>query len=166
MTAATPQPPELHPVRLLELPVQLWAASQEHHDELLREFALMTAGVQDRDGEAPTVPVRLLRLVEQLTASFAGSSDEQRARLFAAAARGDEVMAELDFALPLAAGPACVALAALLDEADDYCRAGRHLLTLSTPDEIRVFRTWYLMQVREQLAGAAPEPWPTYRARA
>ena len=160
------QPTELHPVHLLQLPVQLWAASQEHHDELLREFALMTAGGEDRDGEAPTVPVRLLRLVEQLTASFAGSSDEQRARLFAAAARGDEVMDDLEFALPLAAGPACVALAALLDEADEYCRAGRHLLTLSTPDEIRVFRTWYLMQVREQLAGAPPEPWPAHRARA
>ena len=82
--------PELHPVLMLQLPVQVWAASQEHHDELLREFALMTAGLEDRDGEAPPVPVRLLRLVQQLTASFAGSSDEQEARLFAAAARGDE----------------------------------------------------------------------------
>lgn len=157
--------PALHPVLMLQLPVQVWAASQEHHDELLREFALMTAGLEDRDGEAPPVPVRLLRLVQQLTASFAGSSDEQETRLFAAAARGDEVMDVLEFALPEAAGPACVQLEQLLDEADDYCRAGHHLLTLATPDDIRRFRTWYLAQVREQLAGAPPEPWPAYLAR-
>jgi hypothetical protein len=156
---------ELRPVVLLELPVQVWAASQEHHDELLREFALMTAGLEDRDGVAPPVPVRLLRLVEQLTASFAGSSDEQRGRLFAAAARGDEVMDALEFALPEAAGPACMQLADMLDEADDYCRAGHHLLTLATPEELRVFRSWYLGQVREQLAGAPPEPWPAHLAR-
>ena len=126
----------------------------------------MTAGLEDRDGEAPPVPVRLLRLVEQLTARFAGSSDEQRGRLFAAAARGEEVIDVLEFALPEAAGPACAELAQLLDEADEYCRAGRHLLTLSTPEDIRVFRTWYLGQVQEQLGGRPPEPWPDYRARA
>jgi hypothetical protein len=158
--------PELHPVRMLQLPVQVWAASQEHHDELLREFALMTAGLDERDGESAPVPVRLLRLVEQLTASFAGSSDEQEAHLFAAAARGDEVVDVLEFALPEAAGPACVQLEQLLDEADDYCRAGHHLLTLATPEEIRLFRSWYLGEIRDQVAGAGPVPWPDYRARA
>lgn len=149
---------ELRPVLLLQLPVQVWAASQEHHDELMREFALMTADLEDRDGEAPPVPVRLLRLVEELSARFAGSSDEQRGRLFAAAARGDEVMEVLEFALPEAAGPACVQLTEMLDEADDYCRAGHHLRTLATPDELRVFRSWYLGQISEPLAGAPPEP--------
>lgn len=157
--------PALQPVRMLQLPVQVWAASQEHHDELMREFTLMTAGFQDHEGDAPPVPVRLLRLVEHLTASFSGSSDEQRGRLFAAAARGDEVMDVLEYSLPEAAGPACEQLAQLLDEADEYCRAGRHLLTLSTPQELRVFRSWYLGQIREQLSGAAPEPWPDHLAR-
>ena len=157
---------ELLPVRLLELPVQVWAASQEHHDELMREFALMTAGLEDRDAEAPPVPVRLLRLVERLTVEFAGSSDAQRERLFAAAARGDEVIDVLEFHLPAAAGPACSELELLLDEADEYCRTGEHLLTLSTPDELRAFRAWYLGQIREQLGGAPAAPWPDHRARA
>ena len=74
-------------------------------------------------------------------------------------------MEVLEFALPEAAGPACVELGKMLDEADDYCRAGHHLLTLATPDEIRIFRDWYLGQVREQLAGAPPEPWPDHLAR-
>ena len=158
--------PQLHPVRMLQLPVPVWAASQEHHDELLREFALMTAGLEDRDGDAQPVPVRLLRLVADLTASFGGASDQQETQLFAAAARGDEVMDELEFWLPEAAGPACVQLEQLLDEADAYCRAGQHLLTLATPEDLRVFRSWYLAQVREQLSGAPAEPWPDYRARA
>ena len=53
----------------------------------------------------------------------------------------------------------------MLDEADDYCRAGRHLLNLATPDELRAFRSWYLGQVRDQLAGGPPEPWPEHWAR-
>ena len=98
-----------------------------------------------------------LRLVEQLTASFAGSSDEQEARLFAAAARGDEVMDVLEFALPEAAGPACVQLEALLDEADEYCRAGHHLLTLATPDGTGGYNTYSTSIVDSiEFAGGVP----------
>lgn len=157
--------PQLHAVRLLRLPVQVWAASQEHHDELLREFTLMTAGWAEADVDAADVPLRLLRLVERLTASFAGSADQQRQVLFAAAARGEQEIPEIAYALPPAAGPATVELERMLDEVDAYCSAGQHLLTLATPDELRLFRRWYLRQVREQLEGAAPEPWPDFVAR-
>jgi uncharacterized protein YfaT (DUF1175 family) len=54
----------------------------------------------------------------------------------------------------------------MLDEADEYCRAGHHLLTLATPEELRVFRSWYLGQVAAQLSGAPAEPWPVHRDRA
>lgn len=152
-------------VRLLELPVQVWAASQEHHDELLREFALMTAGRDEPADEAPPVPVRLLRLVEQLTTSYASSSDEQQARLFAAAARGEGVAGVVEYVLPQAAGPACAELGRLLDEADDFCRAGQHLLTLATPEHLRVFRSWYLGEISSQLDGGVAESWPDHLAR-
>lgn len=157
--------PQLHTVRLLRLPVQVWAASQEHHDDLLREFALMTVGWADGDVDAADVPLRLLRLVERLTASFGGSSDEQRKALFAAAARGEQELPEVAYALPAAAGPATAELERLLDEADAYCSAGEHLLTLATPAQLRLFRRWYLRQVRDQLEGAAPEAWPDFVAR-
>ena len=158
-------PGDLRSVRLLQLPVQVWAASQEHHDELMREFALLTAGQADGDAETAQVPRRLLALVQQLTTRFAGSGDAQRQQLFDAAAQGRDVIDELEYALPAAAGPACVELARLFDEADDYCRTGRHLLTLATPDEIRLFRDWYLGQMRDQIDGAAPVPWPEHLAR-
>jgi hypothetical protein len=155
-----------HTVRLLQLPVQVWAASQEHHDELLREFALMTVGQSSPEGQPPAVPVRLLQLVERLTASFGGTGDEQREQLFAAAARGEQVVDELEFVLPAAVGPAAAQLEQLLDEADEYCSAGQHLLTLATPRELRLFRTWYLRQVQDQVAGTPPVPWPDYVAAA
>jgi hypothetical protein len=51
----------------------------------------------------------------------------------------------------------------MLDEADEYCRRGEHLLTLETPPELVRFRRWYLQEFVNQIAGAAPEPWPDYR---
>ena len=150
---------------MLRMPVPLWAASQEHLDELLREFTLMTAGLQDEDSQAPPVPVRLIRLVADLTARFAGTGDVQRAQLFEAAAAGEPEL-DLVYHMPPAAGPASADLGRLLDEADDYCRAGEHLLTLASPEDIVRFRRWYLGQVQEQLAGAEPVPWPAWAAGA
>ncbi len=164
MTAATTAG-EVRTVRMLQLPVQVWAASQEHHDELLREFALMTVGQADADTVSAPVPNRLLRVVHELTSRYSNRSDEQRAQLFAAAARGERVIDELDYELPPAVGPACQELARILAEADDYCREGEHLLTLATPDDLRLFRDWYLGEIVRQLEGAPPEPWPAFLAR-
>jgi hypothetical protein len=156
---------DLRTVRMLDLPVQVWAASQEHHDELLREFALMTVG-QTEQTTSPAVPRRLLRLVDELVQRYAGTSDAQREELFAAAVRGERTLPELAYRLPVAAGPACLELRRLLDEADEYCREGEHLLTLALPEEVRLFREWYLGEVVRQLSGEPPESWPAYAARA
>ena len=75
-------------------------------------------------------------------------------------------MDELAYHLPPAARQACVELTRMLDEADDYCRDGEHLLTLATPDDVRLFRDWYLGEMVRQLDGAPPESWPDYAARA
>jgi hypothetical protein len=157
--------PDLVPVRMQQVPVRLWAASQEHVDELLREFALMTAGLEqdDADGPSSPVPLRLVRLVADVTARFSAAGDEARAELFAAAADDVELLDEVVYHLPAAAGPASLELGRMLDEADDYCRAGQHLLTLATPPELVQFRRWYLGQVVDQLAGGAPVPWTAYR---
>lgn len=157
---------ELEEVHLLRLPVQLWAASQEHHDELMREFSLMTMGLEDEDTASAPVPLRLLRLVQQLTTRFGGTSDAQREQLFAAAAHGEQEIDELVYRVPAAAGPALRELALLLDEADEYCLAGQHLLTLATPGELRLFRRWYLEEFVGQIDGAPPVPWPAYRVAA
>ena len=50
-------------------------------------------------------------------------------------------------------------LGAIFDEADDYCRAGEHLLSLATPPEALAFRKWFINEFVAQIGGSAPVPW-------
>lgn len=151
-------------VHLLELPVPLAARATQHFEELQREFALMAATGQSAEHETP---VRLLSLVAALTAQYGGVSDEATQRLDAAIDRQDDVIADHVLHLPAEAAGATQALADMIEEADEYCRQGRHLLTLATPDDCVAYRRWYLGQVLDQLAGRPARPWsPTVRLRA
>lgn len=151
-------------VVLCDVPVAVWARAQQHADELLREFALMAARM-GAAGAAET-PARLTQLVEQLSQDYGALSADQEARLSAAAAAGVESIPELIYHVPADIAGAVSALGSLLDEADEYCRAGRHLLTLASPPELVAFRNWYLDEFRRQVAGEAPLPWPSYQANA
>jgi hypothetical protein len=104
-----------------------------------------------------------MEMVDALTSRFSGVNDEPRERLDAAIDRGDPVIADHVMALPVEAEPAIRTLEDLLDEADEYCRQGQHLLTLATPADLLAYRRWYLGQIADQLAGAAPRPWPQFR---
>ena len=145
-------------VRLLRLPLQVWQRTQEHVDGLLREFALIA---QDDEVRAGT-PGRLLALVEQLTAGFGGFSEAQRRQMEEALARGEQEI-DLTYQLPPAAAPAAQQLGDMLDEADEYCRRGEHLLTLATPEEELRFRRWFISEFVDQIGGAPPTPWPEAR---
>lgn len=147
-------------VHLLELPVPLAAKSQQHIEELLREFALIAA---DDPEDEHRVPGRLMELMDTLVRQFAGVGDEARDRLEAAIARGDRRIGDHVLDMPPEAAPASRALSDMLDEADEYCRRGQHLLTLATPQECVAYRRWYLGQVIDQLDGKQPTSWPQYR---
>jgi hypothetical protein len=153
---------DTYDVRVVQLPVRLWARSQEHHDALMREFALMSVPTDDEEKQRH-VPTRLTELINTLTADFEGVSTEQEQQLFAAAEAGVETVDELVYRLPLAAVPASKALGEMLDEADEYCRQGKHLLTLASDDELVRFRWWYLDQFIDQASGKPPVAWPDYR---
>jgi hypothetical protein len=150
-------------VHLNQLPVEVWARTQQHTDELLREFVLIAQQLH-RDDEAAVAssPVRLVQLVEELSGSYGSFSEEQEARLFAAAAAG-EAEIDLTYQVPAAVGPAARHLGDMLNEADEYCRSGEHLLTLETPAELVRFREWFLEEFRRQTAGEAPTAWPAYQ---
>jgi hypothetical protein len=150
-------PAELATVRLLDLPVDLHALAEEHSDELQREFRLLAE--QDRTGDCPDLPRRLVELVRALSADYSGFTGEQQARLDAAMAAGTPRL-DLTFHVPPAAADAARVLGDLLDEADRFCREGKHLLTLETPKEIVAYRRWYLDQFIEQIEGGEPIPWP------
>jgi hypothetical protein len=144
-------------VALLQLPLDVWQRTQEHVDGLLREFALI---VQDAEAKAAT-PGRLLSLVQEVTAGYGRFSESQRIAMEAALERGQRSI-DLSYQVPAGAAPAARALGDMLDEADDYCRRGDHLLTLATPPEELRFRHWFIDEFVEQIGGARPRPWPEY----
>jgi hypothetical protein len=153
-------PDELHEVHLVGVPVAVWAKTQEHMDELIREFTLLSASLR-RAGAHQEVPVKLTELIEVLSNRYSALTVEQEARLNDAAAKG---VAKIDlvFRVPAQAAEAGAHLGALLDEADEYCRSGEHLLTLATPTELVRFRNWYLDAFTDQLAGKPPTAWADY----
>jgi hypothetical protein len=145
-------------IRLLQVPVQLWARTQQHTDELLREFVLLSEQLRHEESGSLPVPLRLTQLVEELSGSYGSFSEDQEARLFEAAAAGETVI-DLSYELPAAVSDATRHLGDLLNEADEYCRTGEHLLTLETPPELVRFREWFLEEFRRQIAGEPPTPW-------
>ncbi|MDQ6613230.1 MAG: hypothetical protein M3083_00295 [Actinomycetota bacterium] len=148
-------------VQLLRIPVPIWAQTQEHTDELLREFTLMAARLRELP-DSRDVPVRLVELIEELTEQYGGLNTDQENRLAEAAEAG---VAEIDltYRVPRQAAEAANRLQEILSESDAYCRAGRHLLTLATPPELLRFRNWFLEEFACQLNGAAPTPYPSYQ---
>jgi hypothetical protein len=148
----------LVPVHLLALPVPLASKSQQHFEELMREFVLIAAGHQHGRSEHE-VPARLMDLVETLVQQFGAVASDAEERLADAIDRGDQVIEDHVLNVPATAGPASQALGDLIDDADEYCRRGKHLLTLATPAECVAYRRWYLGQVITQLQGAAPVAW-------
>jgi hypothetical protein len=156
MSAA--EPVALVTVSVVGVPMDVYLAASEHGDELMREFALIAAGTA-RDEAA--VPVRLTALVEELRARFSGFTLRPESELAQAAARGDATI-DVSYTIPPEAAQAAAELGTLLDEADEFCRAG-DLLTLATPPQAVAFRRWFLEEFVRQSAGLAPIAWADWK---
>lgn len=146
-------------MHLLQLPVALAAKSQQHFEELMREFTLIATGGGAADPEHQ-VPQRLMNLINTLVQQFGGLNNAAEERLDRAIERRDRVIDDHMLDIPVEAGPASQLLNDMIDEADEYCRRGQHLLTLESPPDCVAYRRWYLGEVIGQLAGAEPVPWP------
>jgi hypothetical protein len=159
--AATSTRPEgdipLVTVRIVGLPVDLHARATEHGEELRREFALIAQGLQHSD-RPREMPRRLLSLISTLQGDYSGFTTEQEDLLDRAIESGWDTL-DLTFHVPPSAADAALALGAVMDEADEYCREGKHLLTLATPPELVAYRQWYLREFVQQIGGAEPTPW-------
>jgi hypothetical protein len=148
---------QLVDVELRSVPVGLQARAAEHAEELQREFVLIAEGLQHSE-EPAALPRRLLALVDAMKREFGGFTVEQE-DAFDEAVRAGVPTIDLTFRVPPAAGEAAAAIGRMLDEADEYCREGRHLLTLATPPDLVGYRRWYLRQFTEQIAGNPPTAW-------
>src|SRR4051794_40694536 len=143
-------------VQILGLPVDVQRRAAEHVDALRREFELIRLS----DGTA-SLPARLLALIDELEGKFDDFTVEPRTRL--ANAESNQVL-DLDYRLPADVVEAARDLSSLLDEADAFCRAGGHLVTLESSEEAKQFRTWFLMEFIRQGDGEQPRSWPEYLA--
>jgi anti-anti-sigma factor len=150
-------PNALATFRLVGIPLAVHAHATQHMDALNRELEI----IRRTDPDADTTPHRLHALSEELRAQFGGLGEAQNAELQAAIERGDDSI-DLEYELPAAVADACQRLGDLLDEVDDYCREGEHLLTLVTPPEALTYRRWFLSEFIRQASGAAPTPWEDY----
>jgi len=147
-------------IEVLQLPVRLWQQSQEHSDELVREFMLIAAEQRQPDG-GHDVPKQLLTLIEELTQRYAGFGDENETKLAAAADQGVAAI-DLVYELPADIADGVRRLGEAFDQADEFCRRGEHLLTLATPpDQVR-FRHWFLDEMVHQISGRPATAWPDY----
>lgn len=163
MTAASPlgryeggpdEDLDLHEVRLLNLPVRVYIAGRERHDELMREFALLALGGPSGRTD---LPKRLLELTEILGVRFGSASERPDDVVDGAVGRGDDTV-DLTYRVPAQVVEAADVLEGLMAEADEFCRT-EQLLTLARDPVIVEFSAWYLAEFRRQVAGRPPRPW-------
>jgi anti-sigma regulatory factor (Ser/Thr protein kinase) len=147
-------PVGLEAVVLHDIPLRLALYNDEHLDDLVREFQLMSLD----PAVAAHRPAELAGLIEEILASYAaprhGARDRTRELLAAGHQRGDITML-----LPPEAASDIQRLHALVLEADRFCRQG-HLLSLAASDQVMALREWIVSEVVHQLGGGLPAPCP------
>jgi hypothetical protein len=136
-------------VVLADIPVQAFWRLQHHHDDMLREFALID--IDRVYGGAHAVPAQLLDMVTQLRSQLAAQRNALIEALELAAERGEE-RTTVRLELPLAAADGIEAACRTYEQADAFCRSGE-LLTLSTPPELAALRRQLCEHLVEQLRG-------------
>jgi hypothetical protein len=155
MTAAE----QLVEVRIIGMPLDIYKVVAEHFDELKREFALLRL----EENAPDDVPNRLLRVSEQLTSRYSGFSTTPNEVRDEALQRGDKSV-DLVYKVPSTVKDASTELEQLLDEADEFCTTGEHLLTLAAPRDVVAFRRWFLEEFARQIDGEQPMSWAQYEA--
>ncbi|HEX2054238.1 MAG TPA: hypothetical protein VHJ78_11015 [Actinomycetota bacterium] len=148
-------PERLVSIQLLGVPLGLQQRAAEHNDGLRREFQLL---VEHGEAARESVPDRLVKVAAELDRRFLAFTQTTRTELERAASRGVDQI-DVTLQLPAAAGPAAAEFGELLHEADEYCAAGRHLLTLAAPPDVVAFRKWVLGELVRQIHGEAPVSW-------
>jgi hypothetical protein len=155
---------ELITVEVIGLPVDVQSQAQQQTDELARELTLVAEQLK-QDGGSGELPVRFVELVSALSGRYSVFTAEQERQLTEAIAAGKRTV-DLTYTVPVSAVAAAAHLGDILDEADDYCRSGKLLLTLATPPPLVTYRKWFLAQFVDQAAGRPPTTWADHVAQA
>jgi anti-sigma regulatory factor (Ser/Thr protein kinase) len=138
-------------VRLLGMPVQVFAHYRAWYDELRRELRLLALN-HGRDYPVAQELSDLTLQVERQRRQAHGVD-----RLDEAIARG-EVSVDLEYVVPAGATATMARLNELLEEVDNFCREQR-LLTLGPTSQQMELRSWYLGEFVRQGRGEEPRRW-------
>ena len=143
-------------VRLLDVPVALFCAAEQHANDLLREVALMAAARPDLG--AGHLYMEILTAAEDYTGRRAAVRSRLAESVAVAQRRGwSNVTVDLDADATVADG--ALAWEELLQRFDAMSRAER-LLTLPAGPELAAYRAWYVRELVEQVRiGRAPVSW-------
>ena len=145
---------ELVTIELHRFPVAVWARADEEQRDLLREFELIALGNEQG------LPARLLQVMAELEKNYGGLNLESEETLRHARDRGASEIDYLAFVVPQGIEDDLERAVSVLDEADAYCREGEHLLSLASSPAARALREWLVAEIRAQLSGGEPTPWP------
>jgi anti-sigma regulatory factor (Ser/Thr protein kinase) len=143
--AAAPLPPGWHVVRLVDCPVALSLAQDDHLDELVRELQLVAPDIAEPE---------LASVIRGLLDGQAQARHMGRRTAQDAAAEGRPVVT-VEMVLPSPAAEQVEQLDAAVAAADALCERER-LLTLASPPEVRALRAWMRDEVRDQIRTARP----------
>jgi anti-sigma regulatory factor (Ser/Thr protein kinase) len=145
-------PDDLVRVRLLGLPVRVFAHYRLWYDELRRELRLLALS---HGTEYPVAEE-----LSQLTAQVDRERRQARGveQLDAAIASGADRV-DLTYDVPASAPATMARLRVVLAEADVFCREQRLLATAPTA-QLRALRSWYLGEFERQGRGEEPVRWP------
>ncbi len=145
-------------VQLLDMPLLLHAAWQEHAEALLREYLLAVLQHEDADDDPVRVHAEatdaIAVLEEHVPHGVRLAPDEVRADAVEPAVSAQRV----DVPVPAASVEHFRTLDRAIDAALELSAAGL-VLTPPTQPEVQAFRRWLCGQVLAQAGGAAPEPW-------
>ena len=156
-------PEDLITVQILGLPVDVHLEAQQQNDELTRELVLVAEQLR-QEGDSAALPVRFVEVVSTLSTRYSMFTAAQEQQLRTAIESGAERL-DMTYRVPRSAAAAAAHLGDILDEADEYCRRGKLLLTLATPAKLVTYRRWFLYQFVSQAAGGPPVSWVEYAAR-
>ena len=149
--AAAGELADLVTVRLLDMPVQVFAHYRTWYEELRRELRLLALN----HGSDYPIARELSELTVQVEQERRQASGVDR--LDAAVAEGlDRV--DLEYHVPPGAPATMTRLRELLTKIDVFCREQR-LLTLAPSRQQLALHAWYLGEFARQAAGEAPVPW-------
>jgi anti-sigma regulatory factor (Ser/Thr protein kinase) len=149
--ATAGEPADLITVRLLGMPVQVFAHYRIWYDELRRELRLLAL---NHGSDYP-----LAQELSEITLQVEQERRQARGidRLDAAIAAGQDQV-DLEYNVPASAGATMGRLLTLLEDVDVFCREQR-LLTLAPNTQQIALREWYLGEFTRQANGEAPTPW-------